>query len=70
MELTIKIRDEKSYEALLHFLRSQPDEYQLKSELDEWQLTAHQNFSKAYSEDEPDYSLTLVKEPNPFYEGR
>ncbi|MCX8490754.1 MAG: hypothetical protein ORN54_06770 [Cyclobacteriaceae bacterium] len=70
MELTIKIKDEKSHEALLHFLHLQPNEYPLKSELDEWQATSHQNFSKAYSKDEPEYSVTLVKEPNPFSEGR
>ncbi|MFO0507849.1 MAG: hypothetical protein ACK5YS_03150 [bacterium] len=70
MELTIKIKDEKSYEALLHFLHLQPGEYQLKSELDDWQVTSHQNFSKAYSEGEPEYFVSLVTEPNPFYEGR
>jgi hypothetical protein len=59
--LTIKIKDEKSYEALLHFLRSQPDEYQLKSELEEWQLTTYKNFSKAYSEDEPDRLFNLTE---------
>jgi hypothetical protein len=25
------------------------------------------NLNKAYSEDEPDYSLSMIKEPNPEY---
>ncbi|HEX5151778.1 MAG TPA: hypothetical protein VFW07_10025 [Parafilimonas sp.] len=31
---------------------------------------SQQNLSKGYTQDEPDYDLTLVKEPNPKYERR
>ena len=28
------------------------------------------NLERAYGDDEPEYSLDLIKEPNPKYEGR
>ncbi len=36
----------------------------------EWQALALQNLARAYADDEPDYPLSLVKEPNPDYAGR
>ena len=71
MELTIKINDKKSYEALLSFLQSLPVEVKLteKEEMG-WQELSAQNLARAYSDNEPDYSASLVKELNPFYEGR
>jgi hypothetical protein len=35
-----------------------------------WGLWAATSLAGAYAEDEPDYSLALIKEPNPDYEGR
>ena len=35
-----------------------------------WSLFALENLESAYADDEPDYPLELVKEPNPKYEGR
>ena len=37
---------------------------------DEWSKFSAENLSRAYSDNEPDYSLALVKEPNPKYESR
>jgi len=37
---------------------------------DEWSKFSAENLSRAYSDNEPDYSLALVKEPNPDYESR
>ena len=36
----------------------------------EWQALASQNLARAYVDDEPDYPLSLVKEPNPDYARR
>lgn len=36
-------------------------------EKDEWNVSSSLQLNKAYSEDEPEYSLSLVKEPNPEY---
>ena len=38
-------------------------------EQEEWHNVSSQGLTYAYSEDEPEYSLNLVKEPNPDYEG-
>jgi hypothetical protein len=35
-----------------------------------WQKLAVQGLSRAYGNDEPDYSAILIKEPNPENEGR
>jgi len=35
-----------------------------------WSLWAATSLSGAYADDEPEYSLDLIKEPNPDYEGR
>jgi len=35
-----------------------------------WQLLSSAGLSDAYGDDEPEYSLNLLKEENPDYEGR
>jgi CelD/BcsL family acetyltransferase involved in cellulose biosynthesis len=35
-----------------------------------WQRLAESSLSEAFGDDEPDYSLNLIKEANPEYEGR
>ena len=35
----------------------------------EWSLLSARGLAAAYGEDEPDYSLDLIREPNPDYEG-
>lgn len=37
---------------------------------DEWYAMAEQSLADAYGPDEPDYDMSMVKEPNPEYEGR
>ncbi len=41
-----------------------------EAEQDEWRIAAGLLLENAYGEDEPEYSLDLIKEPNPDYEGR
>lgn len=43
----------------------QPDE-----EHEDWLLLSARGLENAYGEDEVEYSLNLVEEPNPEYEGR
>jgi hypothetical protein len=40
------------------------------AEPEAWYALSAQNLAAAYSNDEPDYSSTLIKEQNPDYEGR
>lgn len=35
-----------------------------------WHRFALQNLERAYGPDEPEYTLDMIKEPNPLYEGR
>jgi hypothetical protein len=39
-------------------------------EREDWALLSQQALENAYAEDEPDYSLDAIKEPNPEYERR
>lgn len=39
-------------------------------EREDWTRLSLESLARAYSEDEPDYSLDLIKEANPAYEGR
>ena len=39
----------------------------IKDEDDEWKDFSAQKLSKAYSDDEPEYSLSMVSEPNATY---
>lgn len=50
---------------LLVTVLSQPDE-----ERDEWARLAMQRLAEAYSDNEPEYSLDMIKEFNPDYEGK
>ena len=37
---------------------------------EEWARLSLESLTRAYGDDEPDYSLELIKEANPEYEGR
>jgi hypothetical protein len=39
-------------------------------EHEDWARLSLQALGKAYGEHEPEYSLDVIKEPNPEYEGR
>jgi hypothetical protein len=39
-------------------------------EREDWTRLALESLAQAYGDDEPDYSLDLIKEVNPAYEGR
>jgi len=39
------------------------------SEREEWSAFSAGNLAEAFGEDEPEYSMDLIKEPNPEYEG-
>lgn len=43
---------------------------ELSDEDEEWRIAAGLLLERAYGDDEPEYSLDLIKEPNPDYEGR
>jgi hypothetical protein len=36
----------------------------------DWMRLSLESLARAYGDDEPDYPLDLIKEPNPEYEGR
>ena len=38
-------------------------------EREDWRILAKQSLARAYSDDEPEYSLDSIKELNPEYEG-
>lgn len=42
----------------------------LDEDASDWKDLSAQSLSRAYSGDEPEYSLSEVKEPNPDYESR
>jgi hypothetical protein len=41
----------------------------LDSEREDWWRLSSQRLAEAYGEDEPEYTLEMIKEPNPDYEG-
>lgn len=41
----------------------------LESEREDLFLLSNQRFAEAYGDDEPEYTLDMIKEPNPNYEG-
>jgi hypothetical protein len=45
------------------------DDDTLDSEREDWWLLSSQRLAEAYGKDEPEYSLEMIKEPNPEYEG-
>lgn len=42
----------------------------LEDEDIEWPQISYQSLKRAYGKDEPEYSISEVKEPNPNYESR
>jgi hypothetical protein len=42
----------------------------LEAEREGWLLLGSQRLADAYDEDEPEYTLDMIKEPNADYEGR
>ena len=73
MQLTIKIDDRNVYKSLVAFLKSlkiqivKIDESIDSSNEDMYKISK-QNINRAYSENEPDYDLNMLKEPNSTYE--
>jgi hypothetical protein len=45
-------------------------EDQHDEEREDWSLLAESGLAASFGENEPEYSLDLIKEPNPDYEGR
>jgi hypothetical protein len=41
----------------------------LESEREDWLLLSKKRFAEAYGPNEPEYTLDMIKEPNPDYEG-
>lgn len=39
-------------------------------ERSDWMRLSLESLARAYGDDEPEYSLDLIKEPNPEYEGK
>lgn len=40
------------------------------TEQEDWVVIAKHGLSRAYSDDEPEYTSSMIKEPNPKYEAR
>ena len=49
--------------------QAEPEE-QLDPHREDWLRLSALSLEGAYGEEEPEYSLDLIKEPNPEYEGR
>lgn len=47
-----------------------PQRQELEDERESWVLFSRLGLEGAFGGDEPEYSLDLIKEPNPDYEGR
>jgi hypothetical protein len=56
---------EPNVELIITVLPKSADE-----ERENWARLSLGSLARAYGDDEPDYSLDLIKEPNPEYEGR
>ena len=73
MQLTINITNKAVYKTLIAFLKSlnieivKTDE-SFDKEMEEMNLLSKNNLSRAYSDNEPEYDLSMVSEPNPSYE--
>lgn len=54
--------------------QAEPEEPELtfeeKLDREDWLRLSALGLERAYGEDEPEYSLDLIKKPNPEYEGR
>ncbi len=57
---------EPDTQLLVVVLPKQPDD----AEREDWARLSRQALENAYAEDEPDYFLDAIKEPNPEYERR
>ena len=62
--LPLKSRNPKSKKTILKHLNDPSDDHEL------WNQISQTNLNSAYSENEPEYYLQMVKEPNADYEGR
>jgi hypothetical protein len=73
MQLTININNKVVYKALIEFLKSlnieivQMGDF-IDNEANELQQLSTTNLARAYAEDEPEYNLSMLSEPNPSYE--
>jgi len=72
MLMTIKIDDNELYNSLKQFLKSIKveiinDEISKEDDTDFYNF-ASENLSKAYSENEPEYTENMINEPNVLYE--
>jgi hypothetical protein len=56
---------EPNVELIITVLPKSSDE-----EREDWARLSLESLARAYSDDEPEYSLDLIKEANPEYEGR
>ena len=56
---------EPNVELIITVLPKSSDE-----EREDWARLSLESLARAYSDDEPEYSLDLIKETNPAYEGR
>lgn len=56
---------EPNTELVVTIIHKSPNE-----EREDWARLSLESLARAYSDDEPDYSLDLIKEANPEYEGR
>ena len=56
---------EPNMELIITVLPKSSDE-----EREDWRRLSLESLAPAYSDDEPEYSLDLIKEANPAYEGR
>lgn len=56
---------EPNVELIITVLPKAPDE-----EREDWARLSLENVARAYGDDEPEYSLDLIKEANSEYEGR
>ncbi|OFX19446.1 MAG: hypothetical protein A2033_11255 [Bacteroidetes bacterium GWA2_31_9] len=70
--MTIKIDDNELYNSLKQFLKSIKveiinDEISKEDDTDFYNF-ASENLSKAYSENEPEYTENMINEPNVLYE--
>lgn len=70
----ITIEKESMLNQLLDFVkklklkvRVTDSEVEFENEHSEWLALSKRNLTKIYGEDEPDYDLSMVKEPNPEY---
>lgn len=47
-----------------------PQDQECDEEREDWHILSKMGLEGAFGDDEPEYSLDLIKDPNPGYEGR